>query len=268
MIAAFLLYVNRKYFSSGIAVGLSGLAKLSGALTGPVIFVHWIFSRRSRSWWFLLTPFFAVIAFVELMIPLDFLITRHFSGLADPIQRIKTMLSMTGSLTFANVDHPSESRPWEWLISWKPMAYWIMPHYTAAISFSIFALIIPAFGYMIYKAIKGSEAGLFGLAWFFGTFLLLIPLSIVTDRVSYPYYFYPSVGAICIGVALGLGDLMDLFHRRPSGKLKWTALSIVILVLFVHLASFVILSPVVPVDFLAIYNNIAPKIGGFFSSLF
>jgi hypothetical protein len=36
----------------------------------------------------------------------------------------------------------------------------------------------------------------------------------------------------------------------------------------VHLASFAILSPLLPVDFYAIYNNIAPKIGGFFSSLF
>jgi dolichyl-phosphate-mannose-protein mannosyltransferase len=249
MMAAFVLYVGRRYVSAGIAIGLSGLAKLNGALAGPVIGLHWIFSRRARSWWFILTAFFAVISFVELMIPLDFAISRRFGNLADPLHRIQTMLSLSGTLTFATVDHPSKSRPWDWLISYKPMAYWIMPHYTAAISFTIFVLIIPAFGYMIYKAVRGSEAGLFGAAWFVGTFGLMSLLSIVTDRVSYIYYFYPCVGAICIGVALGMGDLLDLFRRRPSGKLKWTALSVVIFILLLHLASFLILSPLIPVDF-------------------
>jgi dolichyl-phosphate-mannose-protein mannosyltransferase len=246
---AFLLYVNRRYVNSGIAIGLSGLAKLNGAMAGPVVLIHWIFTKRRRSWWFLLTAFFAVIAFVELMIPLDYAISRNFTSMADPLHRIKTMLSLSGSLTFANVDHPSMSRPWDWLISYKPMAFWIMPHYTAAISFTIFGLAVPAFGYMIYKAVKRNEAGLFGAAWFFGTFLLLIPLSIITNRVSYIFYFYPTIGAICIGVALFLADLLEFFRSRWYGKARWVALSAVILILFLHLASFIILSPLVPVDF-------------------
>ena len=249
MIGAFLLYVNRRYISAGIAIGLSALAKLNGALAAPVILIHWVFSRQRRSWWFFITAFFAIITFVELMIPLDYLITRSFGSLADPLHRIQTMLSLSGSLTFATVDHPSASRPWDWLISYKPMAYWIMPHYTAAISFTIWALAIPGFGYLVYKAVKRSEAGLFGLAWYAGTFIVMCGLSIVTNRVSYPYYFYPVVGAICIGVALFLADLLDLFRRRPSGKLKWTALSIVIFILFLHLISFLILSPLIPIDF-------------------
>jgi dolichyl-phosphate-mannose-protein mannosyltransferase len=249
MIGAFLLYVNRRYVNSGIAIGLSGLAKLNGAMAGPVVLIHWIFTKRRRSWWFLLTAFFAVIAFVELMIPLDYAISRNFTSMADPLHRIKTMLSLSGSLTFANVDHPSMSHPWDWLISYKPMAFWIMPHYTAAISFTIFGLAVPAFGYMIYKAVKRNEAGLFGAAWFFGTFLLLIPLSIITNRVSYIFYFYPTIGAICIGVALFLADLLEFFRSRWYGKLRWVALSAVILILFLHLASFIILSPLVPVDF-------------------
>jgi dolichyl-phosphate-mannose-protein mannosyltransferase len=266
MIAAFLLFVSRRYISSGIAIGLSGLAKLSGAMAGPAVFIYWLFSRRPRSWWFLLTVFFAVLVFVEFMIPLDYLISRSFTSLADPIHRIKTMLEMSGSLTFANVDHPSMSRPWDWIITWKPMAYWLMPHYTAALSFTAWALAVPSFGYCIYKAIKKSEAGLFGAAWFFSTFVLLIPLSIITDRVSYPYYMYPTVGAICIGIALFLGDLLGFFRDRWYGKRRWVALSVVILVLFVHLVSFFILAPVVPIDFYRIYSIIAAKISGFIAS--
>ena len=249
MLAAFLLYVNRRYINSGIAIGLSGLAKLNGGLAGPVVLVHWIFTRRRRSWWFLLTAFFAVLVFVEVMIPLDYAISRSFTSMADPLQRIKSMLSLSGSLTFANVNHPSASHPWDWLISYKPMAYWIMPHYTAAISFTIFGFAVPSFGYMIYKAVKRNEAGLFGAAWFFGTYLLMIALSILTDRVSYIFYFYPTIGAICIGVALFLADLLTFFRSRWYGKLRWVALSAVILILFLHLASFLILSPLIPVDF-------------------
>lgn len=249
MIGAFLLYVNRRYIASGIAIGLSGLAKLSGALAGPVVALHWVFTNQKRSWWFLLVAFFAVIIFLELMIPLDYAISRVFTSLADPLHRIQTMLTMSGSLTFANVDHPSKAYPWEWLITYKPMAYWIMPHYTAAISFTVFALIIPAFGYMVYKAVRRDEAGLFGAAWFTGTFLLTIPATIITDRVTYIFYFYPTIGAVCIGMALGLSDLIGVFQRRPSGKLKWTALSVVIFILFLHLASFFILSPLIPIDF-------------------
>jgi dolichyl-phosphate-mannose-protein mannosyltransferase len=249
MMAAFLLYVNRKYISSGIAIGLSALAKLSGALAGPVVAFHWLFTRRKRSWWFFLTAFFAIIVFVELMIPLDYAITHSFHSLTDPLHRIRTMLTMSESLTYANVDHPYKSLPWQWLYTYRPMPFWIMPHYTAAISFSVWVLIIPSFGYMVYKAVRGSEAGLFGAAWFTGTYLLLVIGTAITDRVNYLYYFYPTVGAVCIGMALGLYDLIGVFQRRPSGKLKWTALSVVIFILVLHLVSFLILSPLIPVDF-------------------
>jgi dolichyl-phosphate-mannose-protein mannosyltransferase len=249
MIAAFLLYVNRRYITSGISIGLSGLAKLSGAMAGPAVAIHWVFTRRRRSWWFLLTALFAVIGFVELMIPLDYAVTLNFTNLADPLHRIQTMLKMSGSLTFATVSHPSLSHPWDWLISYKPMAFWIMPHYTAAISFTVWVLVIPAFAYMVYKAVKRNEAGLFGAAWFTSTYLLLILATLITDRVTYIYYFYPTVGAVCLGMGLGLSQLLEFFRGRPSGKLKWTALSVVILVLFLHLVSFLILSPLIPVDF-------------------
>ena len=249
MMAAFLLYVCRKYIASGIAIGLSGLAKLYGALALPAVVIHWFFTRQGRSRWFALTILFAALSFVELMILFDFAITRQFSSLADPITRIKDMLSLSGSLTFANVVHPSASHPWEWVINYKTMAFNYMPHYTAAISFTIWAMIIPTFGYMIYRAVKGSEAGLFGVAWFASTFLIWIPATLITNRVSYPYYFYPTIGAICLGLGMALSQLLDFYRSRRSGKLKMTALVAFIAFLALHLISFLILSPFIPVDF-------------------
>ena len=247
MFVAFLLYLSRRYVSSGIAVGLGALAKLNGVLAMPVLIIHWFFSRIPRSRWFALAVALSVISFVVLMPLFDYFLVLDFSHVHSPLDRIKTMLNLSGSITFGNSTHESMSRPWEWLISYKVMPFWWTPHYIAAISPSIWALIIPTFAYMLYKAIKRDDAGLFGVAWFASTYLLWIPASLITNRLSYVFYFYPTIGAICLGLGMGLSQLIDIFQGRKSGKLKWTALGIVVVVLLVHFVSFMILYPLFPI---------------------
>lgn len=251
MFAAFLLFINKRYLLAGVGIGLSALAKLNGALAAVVVFIHWLFSRRQkRSWWFALTAVFTVVTFVEFLILFQFLITRQFTSALDPIAIVKNMLQLSGSLTFGNVEHPALSYPWEWIISYKPMAFYVGPHYNSAISFTVWALTIPSFLYMVWKAWRRrSEAGLFGVAWFFGTYLIWIPATIITQRVTYPYYFYPAVGAVCIGMAIGMADLVAFFKRRRTGKLRWVAITFVALVIVLHLFSFYILSPVFNYDY-------------------
>ena len=48
---------------------------------------------------------------------------------------------------------------------------------------------------------------------------------------------------------MALSQLIDVFKQRPCGKLKWFALSVVIFILVAHVVSFLILSPLIPVDF-------------------
>lgn len=248
MVASFLLYVKRKYVTSGIAVGLSTLSKLYGALALPVIGIHWLFSRWQRQWWVILIPLFAVLVFMVLMMPLDLAILQGTDGFHDSYSRTVYMMEKTGSLTYEGVEHTSKSRPWEWLITFRPMAFHYTPNYIGGISPSVWALIMPTFAYMVFRAIRKNEAALFGAAWFFGTFIFWIPVTLITDRVSYIYYFYPSVGAICIGLGIFLGWLVDIFKKRESGKLRWVLLAIVILFLMAHLASFIIMSPLFPID--------------------
>jgi 4-amino-4-deoxy-L-arabinose transferase-like glycosyltransferase len=88
-----------------------------------------------------------------------------------------------------------------------------------------------------------SDAGIFGLCWFAATYLVWIPAVWITDRVTYPYYIYPTIGAICIGLGMGLAQLIHLFEARQSGKLKWAAISIVVIFLLAHLAFFALVSP-------------------------
>jgi dolichyl-phosphate-mannose-protein mannosyltransferase len=249
MMACFLLYAYKRFFSSGVAIGLSALSKLNGALAGPAVAIHWLFSRKWRSKWFMITIIMAIVVFFAGLPVFDMIITRSISGAQDPVKQALTMLELTGSLTFKNVSHPSMMPPWEWLYTYKPMPFYYMPHWTAAISFSVFVAIIPTFLYMLWRAIKKNQAALFGVGWFFATYLIWIPATFITDRVTYIYYFYPAVGAICLGMGLWLGQLWDIFRNRPHGKLKWFAFSVVIFFLVAHIFSFLILSPIIPVDF-------------------
>jgi dolichyl-phosphate-mannose-protein mannosyltransferase len=245
MLLCFLLYLYREYLLSGASMGLSSLCKLYGALAGPAIFIHWIVQwlragRPLKSLWFLGTAVAAPAVFLALMPAFDYIITGSFQ---NPIDRVKEMLSLSSSLTFANTTHIALSRPWQWVIEYRPMAYWYTPHYTGGISPTIWALIIPAFAYMIFRAIKGNEAGLFGAAWFFGTYVLWIPISIITDRISFVYYIYPSIGPVCLGVALGISHLWQASRSWQSSRKRAAVKYGILTFLMLHVAAFLILSP-------------------------
>ncbi len=244
MLLAFLLYLTRKYIAAGIAAGLSALAKLLGALAMPAMIIHWFLSRVNRSRWFALTVALSVIIFVVLLPTLEYIVTHDF---INPYDRMKTMIDLSDSLKFGTTTHPSLARPWEWVFWYKTMPFWYYPNYISAISPSVFILIIPAFAYMVYRALKRDEAGLFGAAWFFSTYILWIPLSLITNRVSYPFYFYPTIGAVCLGIGMGISHLIDIFKGRKSGKLKWTILGIIILIFLAHIASFIVFYPLTPI---------------------
>ncbi|HSW57143.1 MAG TPA: glycosyltransferase family 39 protein [Dehalococcoidales bacterium] len=247
MLAFFLLYLHRRYILSGIFIGLSAAAKLFGVMGAPSLLIHWLFTRQKHSRWFAATVIAAPIAFLAAVTLFDFVIARQF---VNPIDRIKDMLTLSGSLTFYNVEHPNMSRPWEWLLNFRPMGFWYGPFpttwlggYTAAVSLAVWPLIVPLVLYMAYRAAKGSDAGLFGLAWFIGTFILWIPISIATNRVSFIFYFYPTLGAFCLGLGMALAELIGwLKNRRKRVKIPiWAGIC---LILLVHIATLVVLTPI------------------------
>jgi dolichyl-phosphate-mannose-protein mannosyltransferase len=240
MFAFFWLYLNRQYLLSGIFVGLSALAKLYGALGTPAIFIHWLFTRTKQSRWFALTVVFSIVSLVALMPIFDFALNHEFQ---NPAIRIKDMLSLDSSLTFETAAHPSMSRPWNWLLNYIPMAYWYTPHYTGAISLTIWILMIPVVLYLLYRAIKRDEVGLFGFAWFLGTFLFWIPVSIVTNRVSFIFYFYPTIGALCLGLGAGLNEAWQWASTRTAG-ISYSVSAVIIVFLALHFLCLVVLSPV------------------------
>jgi dolichyl-phosphate-mannose-protein mannosyltransferase len=240
MLAFFLLYLNRQYAYSGVFIGFCTLAKLFGVMATPALFIHWLFTKAKYGKRFVLTVILAPVSFLAFMPLFDFIITRQWQ---NPISRVSEMVGLSGSLTFANTQHEALSRPWEWVLNYKPMSFWYAFHYTGAISPSIWILIIPVVLYLLYLAIKRDEAGLFGFAWFFSTYLLWIPISIITNRISFIYYFYPAIGSLCLGLGLGITRTLDWISLK-NRKTNLLVVSVLILFFLVHFASFIILSPV------------------------
>ena len=239
-LAAFWLYLRGNYPMSGIMVALSALAKLNGALAIIAILLHWLIVRRDKIWEFVGLMLFTPVFFVFLM-PLTDYYTFH--RWVNPLVRIATMLKSSGSLTFANVSGTYPQRPIEWIFRWDLTPYYFHPNYLGVVSYTVLFLIIPVLIYLLVKAIKRSDAGVFGLLWFTATYLIWIPAVWITDRVTYPYYIYPTIGVFCIGLGMGLSQLIHIFEVRRNGKLKWAAISIVVVFLLAHLTFFVLVSP-------------------------
>ncbi len=241
MLGAFWLYLRKNYVSSGISAGLAALVKLTGALAVLIIFLHWLFTRREKPGKLLAVALTSAVSFGLLLPLVHFLASGR---LVSPFARIETMLGLSSSLTFPSTSSEAFSRPWDWILRPEIMFYWYDPHYIGAISFSLWALIIPAVLYMFFRAVKGSEIGMFGLAWFAGAYLVWIPLSLVTDRISFVYYFYPAIGAVAIGVAMGMSHLLGLGRNAANPLLGWLPVTAVSVYLLIHLGVFVVLSPV------------------------
>lgn len=244
MLGAFLFYLYRQYILSGIAIGLSTLAKLSGVFAAPVLFIHWVFNGRNRARLkdFFMLMVMAPLSFFVLLPYLDFLTVGHFPNVFN---HIKQMLTLSSTLTFAKITKGAvSSRPWNWVLRPEIMWYWYDPQYIGVISFTVWALIIPVVVYMLFRARRRDQASIFALSWFAGTYLPWIPLSIITDRISFIYYFYPTIGAICIGIGLALYELWNVQSPRLNGKLPLITKSLVVAYILGHIAVFVMLSPV------------------------
>ncbi len=244
MLAAFWLYLRRSYATCGVAICLATLAKLTGGLALPAIALHWLLTRRDRRPYFGLSMLLAPALFFTTLPFFDAIITGYP---VDPISRVRRILSVSASITFNGPHHPFASRPWEWILRPDVMPYYWDPQYVAVISFSIGVLIIPVMLHMVWLTRKGEPVGLFAVLWFLSTYVVWIPLSLLTNRMSYIFYFYPTVGAICLGLGWVLSTVIDWANaRRTTGRGRaaivavwsFTAFHVVLLILLTPLFNF------------------------------
>ena len=241
MLASFLLFLKGKYLPAGVAVALSALAKLPGAFAAGTILLYWLFTKRKPILNGLRFLISAPLAFLALMPLVDYLATGHF---LYPWERIWYMLTTHASLTFATTTHGGASRPWDWIIFPKVVAYWWNPLYLGVISWTLWALIVPAVGFMIYEIKKRDEFNfcLFSLFWFLSTYLVWIPIELVTNRIMFVFYFYPTIGAICLAVGLGLQELLAI-SAKTNKKLRWSIRILASIWLIAHVVILLLITP-------------------------
>lgn len=228
MLGSFWLYLRRDYLAAGLLLALSASAKLPGAFGALVIGVHFLLKRSGSEGYqggvkFALS---ALLSFLTLMPLFDFLAVRE---LLLPWERLRYMLSTSLSLTLGTTTHGALSRPWEWVIFPRCVTYWFYPRYLAAISWNLWVFIIPLLAYMLYE-VRRQEPCLFSLLWFAGTYLVWIPIELLTSRIMFLFYFYPTIGAISLAAGFSLRKLWDV----PGGKflaVPWTLSHLVVFLL-------------------------------------
>jgi hypothetical protein len=180
----------------------------------------------------------AGLVLLGLMPVLDFGVFHQWANTSvqinvNPIERLKYMSDAATQLT--NYAYPgSGSRPWMWVLTPETMPYWYNPNYTGMISPSLWVFIMPLVLYLIYKALRGNTPVLFPFCWFLFSYLIWIPISLITDRITYLFYFYSAVGAVAIGLAIALSPLLD----RAWGR------GLIAVYLLAHTIAFIIISPV------------------------
>lgn len=241
VLAAFWLYLKGWFPLAALAGALAALCKLPGALALAAIFLHWLVAGRKQPALFLVSLALSPIFFVILLGAFNSLIAGRFM---DPLQAIRDMASLSSSLTFASTPSDQSSRPWEWIIKPLLLPYWYTPNYTGAISFTLWAVILPSMGWLVYLAVKGSNAARFGLAWFAALYLAWIPLDLFTDRITFIFYFLPAVGAVCLAAGLWLALLVRIWQVRRGTRSGRAALAGTAVFLAAHLAVFILLAPV------------------------
>ncbi len=240
MMGAFLLYLRGMFIAAGLVLALSALAKLSGILGGIIILGHWLITQRKP--WTDGIKFFvtSVLTFVLLMPFLDYFASGEFEW---PWDRINFMREQLASVTFSSSEHDQRSYPWEWLISHKPMCFWYKPTFWGSPSWTLWIMIIPSIWFAVYGAIKRSSWALFAVIWFAATYVSWIPTVLISDRISYKFYFYPTIGAICLALAFAIHKIWLASNNRENTLDKWAIRIPVILFFIAHLAAFVIMSP-------------------------
>ena len=120
------------------------------------------------------------------------------------------------------------------------------PLYYASVSWNIWTLIILSILYTAYEVIRYRQVphsvAAFVLSWFFGVYVLLIPLEMVTGRLMFTYYFYPAVPAVCLAIAWSAwkiwGEMKQEKKRRVIFLCLLTGYSAATVVIFFFMSPF------------------------------
>ncbi|MFC1919838.1 glycosyltransferase family 39 protein [Chloroflexota bacterium] len=243
MLLGFLLYLRGRHVGAGIVLGLSMLAKSMAVLAIVAVLVHWIITRRKEIIAEVVFTFNTLwgrggerppVSDILRMIGFIIAVPAVWFGLiplleypathvwANPLERTWSMLGTHISLSTNSYTAGIATTPWRWLYFPEGIFYWYTPHYVGSVSWTIWALIIPSMGYLAFEIVKRklkhAIVALFALSWFFGVYILLIPLELATNRLMYIFYIYPAIPPVTLAIAWAGWRLWGITRWRRKGK--------------------------------------------------
>jgi hypothetical protein len=160
-----------------------------------------------------------------------------------PFGEVEHILDYAAHQTSPHGPKGIASYPWDWLVDWKWITYLrinpshptialnqIEPavHFLGLISPPILLLALPALVFAargVLPARRGwfrrspDEVGLVGLAWFIGTFMPFVALSLIESRTTYLYYMV----IVMPGIYLTVADLIARIGVRRKVVWFWIA---------------------------------------------
>jgi predicted membrane-bound dolichyl-phosphate-mannose-protein mannosyltransferase len=158
-----------------------------------------------------------------------------------PFGHVERILSYGTQQTSPHGPTGIASYPWDWLVDYKPITYLrvnparpvpgltqVHPavHFLGMISPPILLLALPALVFTAWRVARpplraldasGDEVGVVGLAWFLGTFLPFVALSLIESRTSYLYY----MAVVMPGIYLAVADLVRRIGPTRKLVIAW-----------------------------------------------
>ncbi len=228
MIWAVAAYLRRRVAVAGGLIGVGTCMKLVApyALLVLAAFegLQWLRFRREgrrRLRALGLCAGIAAVVFVGLLWVLDIVAPPYDAANGKPVSggpfsHIAHMLSFASQQSSPSGPKGIASYPWQWLVDLKPITYLninparpapglynIHPaaHFLGFINPVIMVLALPALVTAAVMAVRGEPLPTLALAWFLGTFVPFVLLSLFWNRTSYLYYMVIVMPGIYIAIA-------------------------------------------------------------------
>jgi dolichyl-phosphate-mannose-protein mannosyltransferase len=218
-------YLRRWPLLAGVACGLAALFKMGGVY-GPLALVlfevpmaigEW---RRSRRLPFgsLRTVGLLVLGFLTISLGGLWLLDVWVSAFRTPWEHVRYMLDYGFALTRPEGPANAESYPWQWLINEVQMPYLRVDQqvlingqvsqtrplifFRGAMNPIIIGTAPLALAYVVWRAWRvGDVLAWWTIAWVAGTHLPFYPVAMVEHRISYIFYFLPTLPAVTVALA-------------------------------------------------------------------
>ncbi len=244
MIWAVAAYLRRRAVLAGGLIGVGACMKLVApyALIVLAVFegLEWLRSRRegSRRLRALgLCAAVGAVVFVALLWVLDLIAPPYDAANSKPLRggpfaHVGHMLSFASQQSSPGGPKGIASYPWQWLVDYKPITYLninparptaglydIHPaaHFLGFINPAIMLLALPALATALVMSLRSQRVPMLALAWFLGTFVPFVILSLFWKRTSYLYYMV----IVMPGIYIAIADMVARIGARRKLVLVW-----------------------------------------------